>query len=186
MTKTKTRPASGKAQAQELLARSAPVEHDPAGAAETPSDIAEEFKSAVASQEAEEGIEITAKAKGKSAPAAAPVGPPAPAWTASGIGQLAVHLNNAVAMAYDLPEAEPEEREELSQSFAGFLTAVWPTGATYEPHVRFVAAELAFWTPRMAARIKRAKELDRETVEAHELQAAEAVAMGAPGLAGER
>jgi len=153
-------PSSGKAQAQELLAKSAPLEHDPAAAPETPSGIAAEFKAAVQAQEAEEGIQITAKVAGKPQ-TAAPLIPP-PQWTPQGIGQLAVHVNNAVAMAYQLPEAEPEERTELAESFAGFLTAVWPTGATYEPHVRFVAAELAFWTPRVAARIKMSQDLDRE------------------------
>lgn len=176
--------SSSRAQQGDLLQQSAPLEHDPEGGAETPAAIAEEFKAAIAGQEAAEGIQITAKVAKTKAPAgsALPVAP-GPVWTAAGIGQLAVHVNNAAAMAYDLPEAEPEERAELAESFAGFLTAVWPTGAAYEPHVRFIAAEAAFWTPRVAARIKRARELDGESAAAYEQRSAEALAMGAPGLA---
>lgn len=180
------RTKSSKAQQGDMLAQSTPLEHDPEGGAETPAAIAEEFKAAIAGQEAAEGIQITAKVAKTKAPAGSAVSAaPGPVWTASGIGQLAVHLNNAAATAYDLPEAEPEERAELAESFAGFLTAVWPTGAAYEPHVRFIAAEAAFWTPRIAARIKRARELDRETAETMDYRNAEAVAMGAPGLARE-
>lgn len=174
---------SGKAQAGDILQRSTPLEHDPEGASETPAAIAAEFKAAIAGQEAAEGVELTAKApRTRGADKGASLAAPGPVWTASGIGQLAVHVNNAVAMAYELPEAEPEERTELAESFAGFLTAVWPTGAAYEPHVRFVAAEIAFWTPRAAARIKRARELDHEEASYRAASNAEAVAMGAPGM----
>jgi hypothetical protein len=185
MARTKAAKVGGgsvKAQAGELLQRSTPLDHDPEGAAETPSAIAAEFKSAVDAQEAAEGIEITAKVRSKAAaPGAVPVAP-GPVWTASGIGQLAVHLNNAAAMAYDLPEAEPEERTELAESFAGFLTAVWPTGAAYEPHVRFVAAEVAFWTPRAAARIKRSRELDNEQGAHLSMTETEVLRSGALGM----
>jgi len=151
-----------RAAAQEELLTDAPSEPNATVEAPSPQSIADEIKAAVQTEELGGVVSTAGPARTRASVAAQPVLPPAPQWTAKGIGQVIVRLNNGAAAAYDMPEAEPEEAAELAESGAQFLNAIWPSGAPYEPYARFPLALASFWVPRVTAYRLKGAQLDRE------------------------
>lgn len=146
---------------------SAPDMPPVAGADSSPSDIADLFRDSAREAAGAEGAGfelIPGKRRGRPvAGAPAEITPEGPEWTAEGVGSVLADAHDLVFTAYDLPKLEPEERTGVAKHGARFLNAVWPTGATYEPHAAIVLQEVSVILPRVAAyRLRQKQEQDKK------------------------
>lgn len=140
-------------------------------ALETPQDIAEVFKGAFREAGEQEGISLLpeTRKRGRGARAAEPAPLPvdvAPTWTPDGIGRVVASGHDMVFKAFDLPELEDDERKQVETQSARFLNAVWPSGATYEPHAAFALTEASVIVPRLAAyQLRKKQEAEKAEAE---------------------